>query len=591
MRIIFAAFLFIVMTFSVHPSTITAHMEIVLSNSGELIDGPVDLTVSIVDPNKNIRWKEDHKNVIFSNGVTSFEIGRISEIKTYHFYDKGTQLTLTINNDTISLPMYSTPFSLFSHAADVVNAIHMEGVFHTDLENKRIGINIDVPTPSVRLEVNGAMRLGDDPDIDQIGTIRWRNNRLEGRHNHAWKYLDVSPADGFESKWENNNSNSNPAFYVLGSSVLIATTNIQATLTANGALDVHQLFKSGGTLTASGRLNLIDDYGVSENARVFARSVTLNATNYYNFTDGLAVSGILTGKGHGVSNIKAVNLRLNAIQNNELADFSVNKSHIVDDAITNSKVQLASITRDKFQPGFKLSNDYFLSQIVTNNKVKRGSVHEDDLSLAFQLMAFHFQDASVVSRNIGAGEIDAVKINDDELVLGDFGPEFIDQHNLMAPKLILNQHIKDNDILAEDFLAGALRYSHFSSLIPINKGGTNQSAFGGIGELLVVSANQFISDSNFVLNSTGLGVNTSSPLVRLDVHQSDGLTPIRIRSTQDSSTGMVLKNDIGHWFIGLTSTANLEINDRLNNRRLMSMNKSNGHIGVFFGTIHRINDG
>ena len=62
--------------------------------------------------------------------------------------------------------------------------------------------------------------------------------------------------------------------------------------------------------------------------------VTLNATNYYNFTDGLAVSGILTGKGHGVSNIKAVNLRLNAIQNNELADFSVNKSHIVDDAIT-----------------------------------------------------------------------------------------------------------------------------------------------------------------------------------------------------------------------------------------------------------------
>ena len=114
--------------------------------------------------------------------------------------------------------MYSTPFSLFSHAADVVNAIHMEGVFHTDLENKRIGINIDVPTSSVRLEVNGAMRLGDDPDIDQIGTIRWRNNRLEGRHNHAWKYLDESPADGFESKWENNNSNSNPAFYVLGSS-------------------------------------------------------------------------------------------------------------------------------------------------------------------------------------------------------------------------------------------------------------------------------------------------------------------------------------------------------------------------------------
>ena len=39
MRIIFAAFLFIVMTFSVHPSTITAHMEIVLSNSENSLMG------------------------------------------------------------------------------------------------------------------------------------------------------------------------------------------------------------------------------------------------------------------------------------------------------------------------------------------------------------------------------------------------------------------------------------------------------------------------------------------------------------------------------------------------------------------------
>ena len=127
--------------------------------------------------------------------------------------------------------MKSIPFSLFSHAADIVNAIHMEGVFHTNLIAERIGINITNPTPSVRLEVGGAMRVGDHPTIDELGTIRWRNFRLEGRHNEVWKYLDVSPADGYESKWTNNQSNTIPAFFVKDTNVRIATKKNLATLT------------------------------------------------------------------------------------------------------------------------------------------------------------------------------------------------------------------------------------------------------------------------------------------------------------------------------------------------------------------------
>ncbi len=561
-------------------STITAHLELVLSKSGELIHGPTDLTVSIVGPNSDVRWSETHENIPFYNGVVSFEIGTISEIKTFYFFDKGVQLTVTVGDDTISLPMYSTPFSMFSHAADVVNAIHMEGVFHTDLINKRIGINIDVPTPSVRLEVNGAVRLGDDANIDEIGAIRWRNNRLEGRHNHAWKYLDVSPADGFESKWEDNNDNVSPAFYVNGTSVLVATTDVRATLTVTGAGYVDQRFQSGGHLVSTGRLNLLNDYGVSLNAAVYARSVTLNATNYYNFTDGLTVSGILSGKGHGISDIQASNLRTNAIQNNELADFSIGTTHIQDDAVTNSTIKAASISRDKLHSSFKLSNDYFLPQIVTNNKIKRNSVHEDDLSLAFQLMAFHFMDKSVVSRNISAGEIDSIKIKDNELDIVDFSSEFIDQHSLMANQLVSSTNIKDGVILADDFLAGSLSYGHFSSLISIDKGGTNQSVFGDAGELIVASNNQLISESRFVLTNTGLGINNNNPLVRLDIHQSSGLQPLRIRSNQASPAGMLIKNDIGQWFVGLTATSNIEIYDQLNLRRMFAMDRSNGHIGL-----------
>lgn len=579
MKLLIGAILFIMTSIPLTSSTITAHMELVLSNEGELIDGPTTVIMSLLGPDNDIRWMETLENVQFSNGVSSFEIGQVSEIKTHYFYDEGIQLTITINDDTISLPMHSTPFSLFSHAADVVNAIHMEGVFHTDLVNKRIGINIDIPTPSVRLEVNGAMRVGDDPDLDAIGSIRWRNNRLEGRHNHIWKKLDVGPSDGLESKWSFNQSDLTPSFYVLGSSVLIGTSIPQGTLTLGGALNVEQQFRTGGKLVTSGRLNLIDDYGVSDNALVFARSVTLNATNVYNFTDGLKVSGILTGKGHGVANLQSVNLRDHAIQNNELADFSVNDLHISDDAVINSTIKMASISRDKLNSSFKLTNDYFLTQIVTDNKVKRGSVHEDDLSLSFQLMAYHFQDGSVVSRNIGAGEIDAVKIQDNELSLSDFSTSFIDHHSLLENQLISSQHIKENDIQAEDFSSGSLIYSHFSSLIPINKGGTNQSVFGSEGELIVVSGNQFISESSYVLNEIGLGVNTNDPLVRLDIHQVNGLTPLQIRSSLDSSTGMVIKNDIGHWFFGLSATDNVEIMDRLNNRRMLSMDNV-GHIGI-----------
>tara|TARA_Y100001935_G_scaffold255025_1_gene266123 strand:- start:1272 stop:4589 length:3318 start_codon:yes stop_codon:yes gene_type:complete len=579
MRMLILLILFFMTLTPLCASTITAHMELVLSRDGTLVDGPTTLTISLLGPENAIRWTETLENVQFSKGVTSFEIGRGSEIKTHYFYDQGIQLTIAINDDTISLPMHSTPFSLFSHAADVVNAIHMDGVFHTDLVNKRIGINIDIPTPSVRFEVNGAIRLGDDPDIDEIGSIRWRDHRLEGRHNHSWKKLDVSPADGFESKWDFNQSDLTPAFYVLGSSVLIGSTTPQGALTVAGALNVDQQFRSGGQLLSTGRLNLIGDYGVSHNASVVVRSVTLNATNVFNFTDGLKVSGILTGKGHGVSNLQSVNLRDNAIQNNELADFSVSDAHIRDDAVTNPAIQLASISREKLNASFELSNDYFLSQIVTDNKVKRGSVHENDLSPSFELMAFHFQDASVVSRNIGAGEIDSVKIQDNGLVLADFSTAFIDHHTLLVDQLISSPHIKANDIQAEDFAPGSLSYSHFSSLVPINKGGTDQSAYGGVGELIVVSGNQFISDSTYVLNGTGLGVNTNNPLVRLDIHQANGWTPLQIRSNQDSSTGMVIKNDIGHWFFGLSATDNVEIMDRLNNRRMLSMNNL-GHIGI-----------
>ena len=47
------------------------------------------------------------------------------------------------------------------------------------------------------------MRVGDDLLIDEVGTIRWRNFRLEGRILMRGSYY-VGAEDEFESKWSDN---------------------------------------------------------------------------------------------------------------------------------------------------------------------------------------------------------------------------------------------------------------------------------------------------------------------------------------------------------------------------------------------------
>ena len=182
----------LVICFSTHmyASEITAYLELVLTEDGVLIDGFQDVKLDLYGPDGDLRWTETHENVLFFQGVSAFEFGTITVLETIWFYDSGVQFFIEVNDTSIELPLHSTPFSMFAHAADLVNSIQMEGVFHTDLVNERVGINIDIPTPSVRLEVNGAIRVADS-ESTEIGVIRWHNGRLEGHHNYGWHWLDV----------------------------------------------------------------------------------------------------------------------------------------------------------------------------------------------------------------------------------------------------------------------------------------------------------------------------------------------------------------------------------------------------------------
>ena len=568
------------MVVSLQASTIVSHLELVLSDSGTLIDGPTDVTISLIGSTGDVRWREFHSEVPFLKGLPPFKLVISKKLRPITFFGEGVQLMVSIGSDSISLPMHSTPFSLFSHSANVVNAIHMEGVFHTDLVNKRIGIHLDVPTPSALLEVRGAIRVGDDPDIDVIGAIRWRDFRLDGRHNHQWQPLDIGPHDDLETKWSKWPDTTN--FYYLGP-VRIMSDDSPAMLTVSGDVYVDELLTVGEALMVGERLNLLDDYGVSINSDVIARSIQLNPNNQFNVDDGLKVSGVLSGRADGLFGIDSQHLAQASIQAHEITANAIMSHHLLSGVITNSKVQPAAISESSLHESFKLTNEYFLNGIITSQKIKPFSIHEDDFSETFELMAFHFMDDVIVSRNVGIGYMDSVKINDDELTVTDFRSEVIDSSTVLSDQLISSSIIVDGSILAEDFLPGSLTYDHFGSEFLISNGGTAQTSYGTLdGELLVVSNNQFVSEPTVVLSDAGLGIYDTDPLQRLSIQAQPGTRSLRVQSSNDSSSGIVFKNANGHWFLGAESDTHFDIYSffQPSSDHLLSMAMDTGHLGV-----------
>ena len=570
----------ILFVFELHASTISAYLEVVLSEDGVLIDGETPVTVELLSSDGQALWSEDH-NTLFFKGRSAFEIGSINKFDTKWFYDAGVQLNLKVNGGQVNLPIYSTPFSFFSHAADIVNSIYMEGVFHMNLEEERIGVNIDHPTPSVRLEVGGAMRVGDGDDetFNQIGMIRWRDNRLEGRHNDAWRLLDVSPADGFESKWTENNSLLEPSFYVLDTFVHVATDQTLATLTVGGDMYIDDSFTIDNSIETDFQLNLLNDYGVTDNGAVFARSVSINATNYLNKDDGLVVSGHLTGAGHGITNITSSTLMVPAIQNNEIADIAITNDLIASYNVTGDKLSDYVVSRTHLMDGFQLSNDRLANAIISDVEIERETISSQNLASGFEFTLNLFEDGAIVSRNIGSQNIDYSKIADAELLTDDYAQPMINRHEIIKVNTIISSNIADDSLLAVDFVSGSLTFDHLDSIIPIDKGGVNQTDYSFINGLLVVSSNQVVSAEHFVLSDVGLGIYVATPSVQLDIHNQIGKDAINVKSTVAEFSGMAIANDVSQWDIGVSDTGDFEIVDSGKSRDLFVMNQS-GHIGL-----------
>ena len=158
---------------------------------------------------------------------------------------------------------------------------------------------------------------------------------------------------------------------------------------------------------------------------------------------------------------------------------------------------------------FSLASYYIATQTVTLNHFAVGGLDSDDLSDDFELDQFSFSENCIVSINIEAQELDMDKIADEVLVSTDFALDFIDTDQIIGLYVITGNHIKDGTLSSENILDGSFGYAHLEETVTIEMGGTGQTTYGGDGELIVVSGNQYISTSRFVMNDDGFGVNTT----------------------------------------------------------------------------------
>ncbi len=556
---------------------ITLRLEMVLARDTGVLDGRYPITFTLESPEG--QWQETHDTIIY-DGRVLVTLGTKTPLDSGLLYDQGVALYGRIDNDVVTIPLTSVPFSLFAHAADLVNTIYMAGVFHTDIATKRVGIAIDDPTPTVRLEVGGALRVGDSPDEAPIGSIRWHDNRLEGRHNDGWKYLDVGPGDGYESKWTNNNDATTPAFYVTDTSLRIATDTRLATVTIGGDVYGTGVFQSKKSIRIQGDMMLSDTTGISASGVLQAQSIALNATNYWNHTDGLVISGIFTGKGHGVTHIQGSALQLKGIDGREIADGAIHSDHIADSAITGDHLAAGAFGAAYLADEFQLESGHIMNGSIVDRHIKRNSIEPRHLATDFELTPYVFEDAAVVSINIAAQNIDATKIADRAIETRHMAKPLITTRRPIAPQAIGAHHIAPGTIQVADFQAGALSLDHLMGTIPIARGGTNQTTYGMEGGLLVVSANQLVEDTaNRVVNGR-LGLHEPDPQYVLDVTIDDQNGPLYVKSVGENVSGMAIANDLGRWHIDTHPNEPATIRDALKQAVVMTVATTNDAVGI-----------
>jgi hypothetical protein len=550
-------------------STISAQLELVLSDEGTLLHGKQDLTINLHNEDKVLLWTESYKSIYFVQGIGRIQLGKTSNINPFDFYAEGIQLSVQINDDTLVLPLHSIPFSMYSYASDLVNYIHMDGVFHTNINNKSVGININYPTPNSKLEVNGAVKLG-DIDSEERGTIRWRNQRLEGRYNLGWEFLDVRPDDQFSSKWTENEHET--AFYV-ASNVLINTTHVNQALNVGGKVVVYGDLYVHGLLSSAQSVMDSYNYEVHDGLVKITRLSLLNNNSLTK--NGLQVSGQLLGDGFGVMGIGSDNIKVGSIYARHILNEQITNPMLMDNVILGNLFSKRGVSSVKLSSDVQLDVNDLSNVVLSSNNIQLNSISVGDFSITppFDYNLFEFTERSIGGGNFLSRSIDPNKVTPNTLEQHDFNcnPCFsVDDQRTFSAGFVLSKHISPNSIVASHFEPGTIfdfSKVSFNVTVGIAKGGTGSRGFDP-NQWITVSGNQLVSSPIFIDKNKGLGFGSFSNLL-LDISlDSSGLSVVPLLLTSSvglDHVGFELGNAITSWQLRLDSNQSLSIASQVSN--------------------------
>jgi hypothetical protein len=557
-----------------------SQLELVLADGDNVLDGEQSLTVSLHSPSNVLLWSETHSKVMFFQGVCSIELGTIVPIRPFDFYEFGAQLSITVQEETIQLPMHTVPFSMFSYAADLVNYIHMDGVFHSDVENKRVGIKLNVPTPSATLEVNGALRIGDTDQAGDPGMMRWRNGRLEGFHANSWQMLDVSAEDALDSKWKDV-SLPVKGVYVT-KNVLIGTKTSMGKLTVGGKAKI-----TGSLVVHKGVVDIpsfsSEKYAVSSAGEVKIQRLILG-DNYFNKIDGLVVSGSIIGKGSGLYDIVSDNISALSVGNNdEIADHVFTNAMFQDDSVSGNKIQDTSIASHHLMSGFRVPSQHLLGVVLSSANIQSNTIAGKNIADNFDMFLYSFSKGSVGSVNFDSDSVVSKNIADRSIDENHFQtPVFSSSgYSTLTTGLVESRHISNYQISLDHFQFDTMfDYTTVSFLnkVPLPKGGTGSGAFS-TGNILVVdsSVSKIITSNGYVTSAGGLSLSPNvDALFSINMGASTAL-PILIESNGTSE--MVYKSGASRWKMSLSDSNGFSLLEMVEGEYKPRLIKKDGKYG------------
>lgn len=553
-------------------ASIRMNLTMVLATDEGPLNGPYDVTLSLVSPDKTQWWSEHHASIMVFDGAMAFLFGQQSPIQSDWFANGNLQLAVTIANQTVYLPLYTTPFVVESMGADIVNKVHMEGVFHMEPLTQRVGIGLSIPTPATRLDVGGAVRVGDST-VTLPGMIRWRNNRLEGRHRFNWQMLDINNADDLHSKWLE--ADHGLGIYSLSPVAIQATQPTNAMLTVGG--DMHVTKQAHSSNWYMNALSLADGlYGVDSNQTLVGQSISVGS-NTFDSINGLVVTGAFIGDASGLTNLNPTHVVSNSISGNAIASQSILSGHL-NDPVPGSKIAMGELSAAHLSNTVGLTNEMIANQTITGDHILAGALEDRHLlggTSAFPSLSM--ANHAIASVNIGSQDITSRNIANGGIQLSDVSFGAINHTHLIATNSIQSHHIHPGSISLDNIASGSIQFNHFKGGFLFENGGTNQNAYTAVHAAVVVSGNQFVSDATVKITDAGVGIHVEDPQGQL--HVSTNARALHILG--DKSAMLALKSANADWRFGLTNNEVALVGQQYD-RRAFTIS-TDGRVGVSGG--------